>query len=98
MSNMEKKENGTDEMVKTSHKRVLVGKVTSDKPEKTVIVSVERHVAHPLYRKYYKRRKKYMAHDEMNECHIGDTVKIKESRPLSARKRWELVEILERAK
>lgn len=96
---MEKQQNsGNEEQVVAPRKRVLVGKVVSDKTDKTIVVTVERLVAHPLYRKYYKRRKKYMAHDVQNDCHIGDTVKIKECRPLSARKRWELVEILERAK
>jgi len=81
-----------------SHKRILIGKVVSDKSDKTIVVTVERHIAHPLYKKYYKRRKKYMAHDENNDCRKGDTVKIKECRPLSARKRWELIEIVGRAK
>lgn len=87
----------TDE-VKRSNKRVLKGKVTSNKADKTITVKVERLIAHPLYKKYYKRSKQFMAHDEMNECNIGDFVKIKESRPLSKRKMWALVEILERAK
>ncbi len=80
------------------HKRILVGKVTSDKPDKTIIVAVERQIAHPLYKKYYKRRKKFMAHDATNDCKMGDTVRIRECRPLSARKSWELVEVIERAK
>lgn len=84
--------------VKTSHKRILQGKVTSTKADKTIIVAVERRVIHPLYKKYFKRTKKFMAHDEQNECREGDTVRIRESRPLSARKRWVLVEIVERAK
>jgi small subunit ribosomal protein S17 len=81
-----------------SHKRILQGKVTSNKPDKTIIVAIERQVAHPLYKKYYKRTNKFMAHDPENSCNTGDTVRIKESRPLSAKKRWELVEIIERAK
>ncbi len=81
-----------------SKKRILQGKVASAKAEKTIIVSIERQIAHPLYKKYYKRTKKFMAHDENNECKQGDIVKIRESRPLSARKRWTLVEIVERAK
>jgi small subunit ribosomal protein S17 len=84
--------------VKKPHKRILVGKVTSDKPDKTIIVAVERQIAHPLYKKYYKRRTKFMAHDAINDCKMGDIVKIRECRPLSARKRWELVEVIERAK
>lgn len=81
-----------------SQKRILEGKVTSNKANKTITVSVERQISHPLYRKYFKRSKKFMAHDEENLCNIGDTVRIKESRPLSARKRWTLVEVVERAK
>ena len=81
----------------TTGKKVRVGKVVSNKADKTIIVSIERQVIHPLYRKYFKQTKKVMAHDEENTCQIGDTVKVIESRPLSARKRWSLVEILERA-
>jgi small subunit ribosomal protein S17 len=81
-----------------SQKRILEGKVTSNKANKTITVSVERQISHPLYRKYFKRSKKFMAHDEENLCNIGDTVKIKESRPLSARKRWTLVEVVQKAK
>jgi small subunit ribosomal protein S17 len=65
---------------------------------KSIVVAIERQVAHPLYKKYYKQTKKVMAHDEANECRIGDTVRVIESRPLSARKRWMLVEIVDRAK
>lgn len=81
-----------------SKKRLLVGKVVSNKADKTIIVASERQVIHPLYKKYFKVTKKVMAHDETNDCKIGDLVKIIESRPLSARKRWNLVEVLERAK
>ncbi|MBU3741968.1 MAG: 30S ribosomal protein S17 [Candidatus Kapabacteria bacterium] len=81
----------------TKGKKVRVGKVVSNKADKTIIVSIERQVIHPLYRKYFKQTKKVMAHDEGNQCQIGDTVKVIESRPLSARKRWSLVEIVERA-
>jgi small subunit ribosomal protein S17 len=83
---------------KTSHKRVLQGKVASNKGEQTIIVTVERQVMHPLYKKYFKRSKKFMAHDQENTCNIGDTVKIKECRPLSARKRWMLETVVTRAK
>lgn len=86
------------EAVKKSRKRILTGKVVSNKCDKTITVSVQRQIAHPIYKKYYKRSKKFMAHDVDNSCNIGDTVRIKECRPLSAKKRWELVEILERAK
>lgn len=80
------------------YKRIFVGKVRSNKADKTIIVAVERQIAHPLYKKYFKSTRSFMAHDEKNDCNIGDTVKIKESRARSARKRWELVEIVERAK
>jgi small subunit ribosomal protein S17 len=78
--------------------RQLVGWVASDKMDKTVVVEVERTVRHRLYGKVLRRVKKYKAHDEHNECHIGDQVRIAESRPLSREKRWRVVEILERAK
>lgn len=80
-----------------SRRKVRTGKVTSNKGDKTIVVSIERQVAHPLYRKYFKRTTTVMAHDENNECNIGDVVKVIESRPLSARKRWALVEIIQRA-
>jgi small subunit ribosomal protein S17 len=83
---------------KKSNKRILQGKVFSNKADKTIVVKIVRQVAHPLYKKYYKKTKKIMAHDERNECTIGDTVKVKECRPLSRNKRWELVEIVEKAK
>jgi len=81
-----------------SNRRVMTGKVKSNKMDKTIVVSIERQVIHPLYKKYYKRTKRVMAHDENNSCNIGDTVKVRESRPMSARKRWELVDIIDRAK
>ncbi len=84
--------------VNKTRKRVLTGKVTSVKADKTITVSVVSQVAHPIYRKYYKKSKKFLAHDEENTVREGDTVKIRESRPLSARKRWTLLEIIERAK
>jgi small subunit ribosomal protein S17 len=71
-------------------KRVLQGVVVSDKAEKTVVVLVERRIMHPLYKKYIRRSKKYMAHDEDNRCKTGDSVRIRECRPLSRRKRWEV--------
>lgn len=75
-----------------------IGIVTSDKMDKTITVSVERKVKHPLYGKFVKKTKKFHAHDEENQCGIGDTVKIMETRPLSKSKRWRLVEIVEKAK
>ncbi|TAE26922.1 MAG: 30S ribosomal protein S17 [Candidatus Kapaibacterium sp.] len=80
-------------------RKVKIGKVVSAKKmDKTILVAVERQVAHPLYKKYFKKTNKFMAHDAENSCNEGDTVRIMETRPLSARKRWRLVEILERAK
>lgn len=78
-------------------KKVRSGKVVSNKTDKTIVVALERQVAHPIYKKYFKQTKKVMAHDEENVCQIGDVVRIIESRPLSARKRWRLVEVIERA-
>jgi small subunit ribosomal protein S17 len=75
-----------------------IGIVVGNKMNKSIIVAMERKVAHPLYRKYYKKTAKFMAHDENNECGIGDTVKIMETRPLSKFKKWRLVEIIEKAK
>ena len=74
------------------------GKVISDKMDKTIVVAIEDHVKHPLYKKIVKETYKLKAHDENNECKIGDTVKVMETRPLSKDKRWRLVEIIERAK
>jgi len=75
-----------------------IGQVTSDKMDKTISVTVERRLKHPIYGKFVKQTKKLTAHDEKNECGIGDIVKITETRPLSKKKRWRLVEILEKAK
>jgi small subunit ribosomal protein S17 len=72
-------------------RRVLQGTVVSDKMDKTVVVSVERRVMHPLYKKYIRRTKKYLAHDEANACKVGDVVRIIETRPLSKRKCWAVV-------
>ena len=77
--------------------RTLVGTVISDKCDKTIVVRVETLVKHPLLKKYVRRRKKFTAHDPMNECGIGDKVKIVEFRPMSRNKRWHLVTILEKA-
>ena len=77
--------------------KLLTGKIVSDKMDKTIVVSVSRTVKHPQYKKYVRRAKKYKAHDERNEGRVGDTVVIRESRPLSAEKRWRLVTIKDRA-
>jgi small subunit ribosomal protein S17 len=78
-------------------RKTLIGAVCSDKMDKTVVVRIERLVKHPLYEKYVKKGAKYKAHDERNECHIGDTVSIIETRPLSREKRWRVKEIIKRA-
>jgi small subunit ribosomal protein S17 len=88
----------TEQAPSTTGKKIRQGKVISAAMNKSIVVAIERQVAHPLYKKYYKQTKKVMAHDETNECRIGDTVRVIESRPLSARKRWMLVEIVDRAK
>lgn len=79
-------------------RKTRVGKVVSDKMDKTVVVAIEDHVKHPLYGKIVKKTVKLKAHDEKNECGIGDTVKVMETRPLSKDKRWRLVEIIEKAR
>ena len=79
-------------------RKTRVGKVVSDKMDKTIVVAIEDNVKHPLYKKIVKRTYKLKAHDENNECNIGDRVKVMETRPLSKDKRWRLVEIIERAK
>lgn len=79
-------------------RKTRIGRVVSDKMDKTIVVAVEDHVKHPLYKKIVKRTYKLKAHDENNECKIGDTVKVMETRPLSKDKRWRLVEIIEKAK
>jgi small subunit ribosomal protein S17 len=75
-----------------------IGIVTSNKMEKSIVISVERRVKHPMYGKFIKKTKKFMAHDEQNTCKIGDIVRIMETRPLSKNKCWRLVDIIERAK
>jgi len=80
-----------------NERKTRIGKVVSNKMEKTIVVAVERMVQHGLYKKAMKQTTKFKAHDENNECQIGDTVKIMETRPLSKEKRWRLVEILEKA-
>jgi small subunit ribosomal protein S17 len=84
-------------MAERGKRKTLVGVVTSDKMEKTVIVMVNRLVLHPFYKKYVRKRKKIKAHDEQNQCHMGDKVLLIETRPLSREKRWRVKEVLERA-
>lgn len=85
-------------MEKRPLRKTRIGVVVSNKMDKTITVAIERRVAHPIYKKYFKKTTKLMAHDEKRECSIGDKVKIMETRPLSKRKRWRLVEIVEKAK
>jgi small subunit ribosomal protein S17 len=79
-------------------RKTRVGKVVSDRMEKTVVVSIERLVKHETYGRYVRRRSKFKVHDEKNECRIGDTIRFMETRPMSKDKRWRFVEIVERAK
>ena len=79
-------------------RKTRVGRVISNKMDKTIVVAVENNVKHPLYGKIVKKTYKLKAHDEKNECNIGDTVKVMETRPLSKDKRWRLVEIMEKVK
>jgi small subunit ribosomal protein S17 len=81
-----------------NNRKTRTGKVISNKMAKSIVVAIERKVAHPLYKKYFKRTTKFYAHDEKNEAGVGDTVKIMETRPLSKLKRWRLIEIVTKAK
>ena len=84
--------------VHRNKRKVRVGKVISSKMQKSIVVSLERKIPHPLYKKYYKQTSTLMAHDEKREAGVGDIVKVMETRPLSKLKRWRLVEIVEKAK
>ena len=79
-------------------RKTRIGVVVSNKMDKTISVAIERRVPHPIYKKYFKKTTRLMAHDEKRECQVGDKVKIMETRPLSTKKRWRLVEIVEKAK
>ncbi|HHW30184.1 MAG TPA: 30S ribosomal protein S17 [Clostridiaceae bacterium] len=85
-------------MAERAHRKTRVGKVVSDKMDKTVVVAIETNVKHPLYKKIMKRTMKLKAHDEKNECQVGDKVQVMETRPLSREKRWRVVRIIEKAK
>ena len=85
-------------MAISANKKQIVGVVSSNKMDKTITVSVERRLKHPMYGKFVKKTKKFKAHDEQNVCQEGDVVRIVESRPLSRLKRWNLVEVVEKAK
>ena len=84
--------------IRTSSRKTRVGKVVSDKMDRTVVVIVEDRVAHPIYKKIIKRTYRLKAHDEQNSCGVGDRVRVMETRPLSRDKRWRVVEIIEKAK
>lgn len=77
-----------------TRRKEKVGIVTSNKMQKTVVVTVDRQFAHPLYKRVIRRSKRFLAHDEKNQCQVGDTVRIEETRPLSARKRWRVIEVV----
>ncbi len=83
---------------KRNRRKTRIGKVISNKMNKSIIVAIERRLKHPIYKKYFKKTTTFMAHDENNTASIGDLVKIMETRPLSARKRWRLIEIVEKVK
>ena len=85
-------------MTDRAFRKTRVGKVVSDKMDKTIVVAIADSVQHPLYKKIIKRTYKLKAHDENNECRVGDTVRVMETRPLSKDKRWRLVEVIEKAK
>jgi small subunit ribosomal protein S17 len=84
--------------IRTTQRKSRIGRVVSDKMDKTVVVLIEQRIAHPIYKKIFKQSKKYVAHDENQDAKVGDLVRIMETRPLSKRKRWRLVEVVERAK
>ena len=84
--------------IRESGRKTRIGKVVSDKMDKTIVVAIETRVPHPLYKKIVKRTYKLKAHDENNDCGSGDTVRVMETRPLSKDKRWRLVEVIEKAK
>jgi small subunit ribosomal protein S17 len=88
----------TTEKTARNRRKMRVGKVVSDRMDKTIVVSIERLVKHETYGRYVRRRTKFKVHDEKNECHIGDVVRFMETRPLSKDKRWRFVEFVERAK
>jgi small subunit ribosomal protein S17 len=94
----EEKKAGQEAKKRTTSRKSKVGVVVSNKMDKSIVVAIEKRMQHPLYKKFFKKTTKFMAHDEKNECGIGDTVKIMETRPLSNMKRWRLVEIVEKAK
>lgn len=91
-------EKNTVSQKRQSKRKTRTGVVTSNKMEKSITVAIEKRVKHPIYKKFFKKTTKFMAHDEKNECSIGDMVKIMETKPLSKMKKWRLVEVVEKAK
>jgi small subunit ribosomal protein S17 len=91
-------EKNTVSQKRQAKRKTRVGVVTSNKMDKSITVAIEKRVKHPIYKKYFKKTTKFMAHDEKNECTEGDMVKIMETKPLSKKKRWRLVEVVEKAK
>lgn len=87
-----------EKILERNERKERTGRVVSNKMQKTIVISIERRVMHPMYHKFIRRTSKLMAHDEKNEAGIGDLVRVSETRPLSKNKRWRLVEILEKAK
>ena len=93
-----KKNDGREMKESRNNRKTRTGEVVSDKMDKSITVAVSRRVKHPVYGKYISKTSKLMAHDEKNECHEGDTVKVMETRPMSSKKRWRLIEVVERKK
>jgi small subunit ribosomal protein S17 len=91
-------EKNTVSQSRQSKRKTRIGLVSSNKMDKSITVAIEKRVKHPIYKKYFKKTTKFIAHDEKNECTEGDIVKIMETKPLSKKKRWRLVEIVEKAK
>ncbi|MFA5404169.1 MAG: 30S ribosomal protein S17 [Ignavibacteria bacterium] len=91
-------EKNKDSQSRKSIRKTRIGLVSSNKMDKSITVAIEKRVKHPIYKKFFKKTTKFMAHDEKNECTEGDIVKIMETKPLSKRKKWRLVEVIEKAK
>lgn len=87
-----------NQTLERNSRKVVVGKVVSNKPDKTIVVLIERRFKHPIYGKTLRKSTRFYAHDEKNDCHMGDIVELMETRPISKLKRWRLVQIVERAK
>ena len=88
----------TPSTAKRSQRKTRIGKVVSNKMRKSIVVAIERKVAHPIYKKYFRRTSTLMAHDEQQQASVGDVVRVMETRPISKQKRWRLIEVVEKAK